>query len=277
MPDVRADAPRPGGLNGSLLANALLLPPAAFGVAVLARRWYRKRQLPTPPAPSPIPTVPVDAFDPVFASHPVFGPTLATEVRFVGRGHLHVLGGTTDFESWILAVFAKRAARMFEFGTCTGKTSYLWAANSAPDARIVTLTLPPVSADAIAREAGDDEAGIAIAAEESVCTDFLYTGSAEEAKITQLFGDSLAFDETPHVGACDVVFVDGAHTYTYVASDSAKALRMLRPGGVALWHDYYGNSGGAPDIYRHLVELRERLPIVHLEGTALAAYRRPLA
>lgn len=35
-----------------------------------------------------------------------------------------VPGGTSDTEAAILAVMATDAMRMFEFGTCTGKTTY---------------------------------------------------------------------------------------------------------------------------------------------------------
>lgn len=278
MTDRRLAA-RPTTLTASLIANALLVPPATLGAAVLARRWWRARHANGARSvpPSPIRRVPLAEFDPAFAPHPVFGPTLAAEVRFVGRGSMHVLGGTTDLESWILAVLAKGARRLFEFGTCTGKTTYLWAVNSPPDARITTLTLPPDATDALTVGTGDQAADVDIAAQESVCTEFLYSGTEAEAKVTQLFGDSLAFDETPYVGAYDVVFVDGAHSYSYVRSDTEKALRMVRPGGLVLWHDYYGHPEGAPGVYRTLAELNERLPLVHLEGTALVAYRQPVA
>jgi hypothetical protein len=244
---------------------------------VLARRRWRARRAAGAPAapPSPIRAVPLAAFDPVFAPHPLFGPSLACEVRFVGRGAARVLGGASDAESWVLAVLAKGARRLFEFGTCTGKTAYLWAVNSPPDARVTTLTLSPAGAAAVAFGDEDDEYAAFAAIRESVCTDFLYTGTEAEAKIAQLFGDSKAFDEAPYAGACDVVFVDGAHAYSYVASDSDKALRMVRPGGVVLWHDYYPDPDTVPDVHRRLAELAERLPLVHLEGTTLVAYRRP--
>lgn len=270
---------RSSALKTSLVANAALAAPAAFGVAVLARRWWRSHRVVSDEVagepPSPIAKCSLAEFDPIFAPDPVLGPTLATEVRFVARGNMHVLGGTTDFESWILAVLAKRASRMFEFGTCTGKTTYLWAINSAPDAHITTLTLPPDAADAVVHESDDDTGLAGVAQRESVCTEFLYTGTREAAKVAQLYGDSKAFDETPYVGTCELIFVDGAHTYSYVASDSAKALRMVRPGGIVLWHDFYGTAG-APGVYRALTELAARVPLVHLDGTALVAYRRPL-
>jgi hypothetical protein len=263
----------------SLFANALLLPPATLGVAVLAGRKWRARRAngPAGAPPSPIRTVPLAEFDPVFAPHPNFGPSLACEVRFVGRGTARVLGGASDAESWVLAVLAKRARRLFEFGTCTGKTSYLWAVNAPPDARVTTLTLPPAGAVGLAL--GDEDevyAGYA-AVRESVCTEFLYSGTEAEAKITQLFGDSKAFDEAPYADACDLVFVDGSHAYSFVVSDSEKALRMVRPGGVVLWHDYHARPDVVPDVHRRLAELADRLPLVHLEGTTLVAYRRPAA
>ena len=275
----RRPTPRISTFATSLVANAILLPPATLGAAVLARRWWRRRAAaaaqPTTD-PAPLRTVPLSEFDAAFAPHPVFGPTLASEVRFIGRGNMHVLGGASDLDSWVLAVLAKRARCLFEFGTCTGKTTYLWAVNSPPDARITTLTLPPDAGDVL-REAEDEDNAHDIAMRESVCTEFLYSGTEAEAKVTQLYGDSKAFDETPYIGQCDLVFVDGAHSYSYVMSDSEKALRMVRPGGFVLWHDYVASPKYAPDIYRTMAELGARLPLVHLEGTAIAAYLHPPA
>lgn len=151
----------------------------------------------------------------------------------------------------------------------------LWARNSPPDARITTLTLPRMGREDYRAAPGDDAEAGERAVGESAYTHFLYSGTDVEGKVTQLFGDSKAFDETPYVDACDLVFVDGSHAYSYVVSDSRKALRMVRPGGVVLWHDYAG-PGHAGDVYRALNELSERLPLVHLTGTTLVGYRRPL-
>jgi predicted O-methyltransferase YrrM len=275
----RGPAARLSAISRSLFANAVLLPPATLGLAVLAgRRWRTRRGAGhTRGARPAIRTVPLADVDPVFAPHPEFGPTLDCEVRFVGRGATRVLGGASDTESWILAVLAKRARRLFEFGTCTGKTSYLWAVNAPADARVTTLTLAPEAATGITLGVEDEAYAAFAAARESVCTEFLYSGTAAEAKITQLFGDSKAFDETPYLDACDLVFVDGSHAYSYVVSDSEKAVRMVRPGGLVLWHDYYAGPDHVPDVHRALGELAGRLPLVHLEGTTLVAYRRPAA
>ena len=226
--------------------------------------WFRRY---------PIPKVALDAFDPRFRAGE-FGPTRDAEVAFIGRGTMIVPGGTTDTESWVLAVLARGAHSLFEFGTCTGKTAYLWARNAAPDAVIATLTLPPDQLAAYQADSRDDPGATADARDESRFTRFLYTGTEVEPRIRQLFGDSKTFDESPWSGRCDVVFVDGSHAYSYVKNDAAKALRMVRPGGVVLWHDYaHWNRG----VYRALNELAREVPLVHLAGTSLVGHRRSAA
>lgn len=221
----------------------------------------------------PIRRVPPEAVDPVLRPG-AFGPTLETEVSFIGRGPYVVDGGTSDAEAWILAVLAKRARRMFEFGTCTGKTAYLWARNSPPDAQVVTVTLAPDHLSEYQREASDDPQDVQFALKESSHTEFLYSGSPVAAKVEQLFADSKALDVSRWAGRCDLVFVDGSHAYSYVVSDSAKALELVAPGGLVLWHDYAGPRHAA-GVYRALNEVAQRLPLVRLEGTTLVAYRRP--
>ena len=102
----------------------------------------------------PIPKVSVDALDARFRPDEL-GPTLATETFYLGRGTIPVPGGTSDTEAWILAVLAKGAERMFEFGTCTGKTAYLWARNQPSGGTVYTLTLAPGQLDWYSGEAGD--------------------------------------------------------------------------------------------------------------------------
>ncbi len=246
---------------------------AAFGIERVKREKLRA-SIKQSGAFLPLPTVTLDAIDPVFTTNR-FGPTLATEVAFVGRGPMMVPGGTSDGEAWILAVLAKQAERMFEFGTCTGKTSYLWSRNARSDAKIVTLTLAPEQRTEYEAASGDDRRDMRFALDESNFTEFIYDGTPEAARITQLFGDSKAFDETPYINWADLVFVDGAHSESYVLSDSAKALRIVRPGGLILWHDYSGPQS-APGVFHGLNKLSKSLPITHVKGTTFAAYRKPL-
>jgi hypothetical protein len=254
----------------------IVLAIAAIIIGVLASQLLReraRRKRLTFTGKWPIPAVLPETVDPVFAPG-AFGPGIATEVRFIGRGPYVVDGGTTDAEAWMLAVLARGASRLFEFGTCTGKTAYLWAANAPADARITTVTLAPADVAQYKREASDDSGDTEFATRESGYSEFLYTGTEVAHKIEQLFGDSKTLDIAPWVGTCDLVFVDGSHAYSYVVSDSAKALALVRPGGLVLWHDYAGPDH-SPGVFRALNELAMRIPLVRIQGTSFAAYRMP--
>lgn len=254
-----------------VLSNAVTLL-LLLSILVYTRKLrilYRHRGLLTR---WPIRTVSLDQLDERFRGNE-FGPTLRTEVSFIGHGPLWAAGATTDVEAWVLAVMAKGARNLFEFGTCTGRTAYLWARNCAPDGRVTTLTLAPWQVGEYRKDGADHASDTEAAITESRFARFLYSGSEVESRITQLFGDSKAFDETSFVDQCDLVFVDGSHAYSYVRSDSAKALRMIKPGCVVLWHDYTPRVRG---VYQGLNELVRELPLVHLAGTTLVAYRRPV-
>jgi predicted O-methyltransferase YrrM len=254
------------------LVVVLLVGAVLLALAFLRQRAVRKQR--NLFGEWPIPRVSPERIDARFAPGP-FGPTRETEVSFIGRGPYVVDGGTSDAEAWILAVLAKDARLMFEFGTCTGKTAYLWARNSPPDAHVVTVTLAPEHLGDYARESTDDPLDVQFALKESSHTDFLYSGSDVAGKTEQLFSDSKRLDVTPWAGRCDLVFVDGSHAYSYVVSDSERAIRLVAPGGLVLWHDYAGPRH-APGVYRALNELAARLPLARLEGTTLVAYRRPV-
>jgi hypothetical protein len=256
----------------SFALNLLALAAIAVLTVLLLRERARRKQrhlLGT----WPIGPVSPEEIDPVFRPGP-FGPSRETEVAFVGRGPYVVEGGTSDAEAWILAVLARQGHCLFEFGTCTGKTAYLWARNSPPQARVVTLTLPPEERAHYRAEETDNPTDVAFALKESGFTEFLYSRSGVEHKVQQLFGDSKALDVTPWAGRCDVVFVDGSHAYSYVRNDSEKALQLVRPGGLVLWHDYAGPRH-ANGVYRALNELAGRLSLARIAGTTLVAYRRP--
>jgi hypothetical protein len=218
---------------------------------------------------SPIPLVGLNEFHEVFAQT---GPGLnrETEVSFIGGW---VPGGTNCFESWVLSVLAKQATSLFEFGTCSGKTTYLWAKNSPAEARIITLTLGKNQHADYQTAKGDNLLAAHYALTESVFDRFIYSGTPVEHKITQLFGDSKRFDETPYLKQCDLIFVDGSHAYSYVKNDTEKALRMLREGGLLLWHDYRFRNVETRGVRRYLDELSETLPLIRLHETCFVAYR----
>ncbi len=260
-----------GPVTLSIAINIIL---AASLIAVLwkLKNYREDRKKRGVLRPWPVRQVDIDGFDERFRPTE-FGPPPQTEIRFVAG--FRVDGGINDFETWILCTLAKSARRIFEFGTCTGKTTYLLAANAPADARITTLTLAPDQKDSYRLGGGDDREATAAALAESAYTSFYYSGHAEAERIEQLFGDSKAFDETPHLAQYDLIFIDGSHARSYVESDTAKALRMVKPGGVIMWHDYHGPRR-ARGVFDTLNELTRQLDLVHIKGTSIVAYRHPV-
>ena len=73
------------------------------------------------------------------------------------------------------------------------------------------------------------------------------------------------------LGRAGLVFVDGSHAYDYAKKDSETAMRLVRPRGIVLWHDY----GVWPGVTQALEELEAaRRPwLVHIRGTSLVFWR----
>jgi hypothetical protein len=175
-----------------------------------------------------------------------------------------------------LGVLAQAAAAMpagaliIEIGTFDGRTTLNLAVN-APDARVITLDLPPA-----------DHAAFALAPGERQYVDKPAPGarfraapppwSAAAQRITQVLGDSATFDWSPYRGQAGLVFVDGSHAYDYVRKDSETAFGLIGPGGMVLWHDY----GRWEGVTRALDELEaeRRLGLRHVRGTSLVFWRK---
>lgn len=138
------------------------------------------------------------------------------------------------------AVAHARPEASFEIGTFNGRTTLNIAANSRDDATTYTLDLP-------AEELGGAELPLDPADLKYVkkaVSGELFLETPLAPRIRQLFGDSARFDYGPYRGKMDLVFVDGAHSYEYVRTDSRNALELLRGGtGTILWHDYAGWDG----------------------------------
>ncbi len=219
----------------------------------------------------PVRRIAPEDFDPIFRTEP-HGPARNTEIRSIGA--YRVDGGIGDFETWIICNIARDAESIFEFGTCTGKTTYLLAAN-APRAKVTTLTLHPDDVSSYEDVAGDDRSAVEAAKEASCFDTFFYQGTKEEDRIVQLYGDSKAFDHAPFRASMDLVFVDGSHARSYVENDSRKAMDMVRPGGVVLWHDYRGPRR-AKDVFAVLNILSKQIDLVQIANTSFVVYRAPL-
>jgi predicted O-methyltransferase YrrM len=157
----------------------------------------------------------------------------------------------------------------FEIGTSLGRTTWT-VAHHNPTLSIYTLDVPPADQpEATAFELGADDRTYFRPAER--CGE-AFRRTPESDRITQLWGDSATFDFSPYERNVDFVYIDGAHTYEYVKSDTSSALRMLSPDGTIAWDDYVTGPG----VYEYLLELAPTLdrPLYHLIDTRLAVYSR---
>lgn len=170
-----------------------------------------------------------------------------------------------EFLGLILLMKKAGAKNIFEFGTYKGVSITQMALNAEAGGGICTLDLPeddPRSAFAIT-----DPEDVVIAHEKGKGA---LVPDDVRGRITFLRQDSATFDETPHAGRMDFVFVDGAHNWDYVRNDSEKAWRMLRSGGIAAWHDC---RPADPAVVRYLVQSPFRP--TRIAGTTLAFAEKP--
>jgi predicted O-methyltransferase YrrM len=161
-------------------------------------------------------------------------------------------GGVTVLETCALLSFAKwlegkrgpNGASMFEFGTFKGQTT-----------RTIVLNLPALAVSTLDLNPS--------------LSDVLLNGSLN---VTRLKGHSGSFDFAPFSKTFDLIFIDGGHDYYTVKSDTENAVRMVRPGGIIVWHDY-----GTPewDVTKYLDEVAETLNIHRVEETSLCFYEEP--
>jgi hypothetical protein len=168
--------------------------------------------------------------------------------------------------------------RIFEIGTYRGYSTLHLALNAPDHARVYTLDLPKQAAAHSKVGAPDgaggptlrttfmDAAHIRGARREQ---DYAFSGTTAAGSIDLLFGDSATFDFRPYHHAIDLFFIDGAHSYEYVRSDTLQALRCVLPGGVIAWHDF--GRAGVNGVTRWLLQMkRQGWPVVAAPGGSLA-------
>lgn len=155
---------------------------------------------------------------------------------------------------------------IFEIGTLRGYTALHFALNTSPQARIYTLDLPPDKPvmPKLKTTVVDDWHIQTHATNRK----YLFDGTSVEYKITCLFGDSATFDYTPFEKQVDLFFIDGAHSYEYVRSDTLHALACCHAGSVIAWHDF--GRLGVNGVSRWLVELARTHQIYAVPGGSLA-------
>jgi tetratricopeptide (TPR) repeat protein len=176
--------------------------------------------------------------------------------------YLHDYGDVPLNELIVLLKIVRAAGPsvMFEIGTFLGGTTLQFAANSNAD--IYTLDLPPAGhQDYKQPEIFDKDLDVY---PDTPGKKFI--GSPCEKRIKQLYGNSQTYDFSPYHGKIDIVFVDASHHYEDVRNDSINALKMVKEGGIILWHDY---ASYAPGVVRAIEDISAGVSLIHIEGTSL--------
>lgn len=175
-------------------------------------------------------------------------------------------GGSTTIDLALLKALARRydACRYFEIGSWRGES----LANVAS-----------VASECISLSLSDQEMRNAGWGDRYLATARFF--SRHLKNVVHIGHDSRTFDYTPYHGTCDLVFVDGDHSYDGVRSDTAHAFRLLRDErSVIVWHDYMRTSeddllwgvvagllDGAPAAARrHLCHVSNTLCAVYIQG-----------
>jgi predicted O-methyltransferase YrrM len=175
-------------------------------------------------------------------------------------------GNVSALELIIISKLIKEKGpqNIFEIGTFAGRTTFTMALNSTEETKIFTLDLPENKNNT---NVSDGDKKFTPGTRETGWR-FIRTKSAK--KITQLWGDSATFDYSTYSKKFDLIFIDGAHTYEYVLSDSNNAIEILKDNGIILWHDY---SASWPGVVQALNELYKKNAsfknIMHIRGTSL--------
>jgi len=154
------------------------------------------------------------------------------------------------YEQYVLATLVRvlKPKRCFEIGTSLGFTTRVLASNS-PDCRIDTLDV-----------SSDPRIGS------------VFRGTPAAVRIRQHIASSAAFSFEPYRGQIDLVFVDGSHEFEEVLWDTANAISMLSPTGVALWHDVAPHF---PGVVKALQACADSPHIRRIKDTSLGFYAKP--
>jgi hypothetical protein len=160
---------------------------------------------------------------------------------------------------------------IFEIGTFRGATTRALARHAPPECTIYTLDLPPEEYGKTSLKQHDsDILNVLLSHDHKPEIGDIYLKDPNAChRINQLLGSSDLFDYAPYHGQVDLFFIDGAHSYDFIASDTANALKCLSEKGVVVWHDF---KGGFRGILRFFREFSQTHDLYHLIDTSLVLY-----
>jgi predicted O-methyltransferase YrrM len=173
--------------------------------------------------------------------------------------------GRPDWERILLAAVARsRSGRpCFEIGTASGNTTVLLAANM--EATVYTLDLADshAMAPALTRLGSDDDVRRSRKRAEFIARN-------PRSNIIELTGDSATFDYSEYHDRIGLFFIDGAHSFEYVRSDTMNAAWCCQADGIIVWDDFTTTR----DVTDYVRSLRlAGVQLFGVRGTRLAYTR----
>jgi hypothetical protein len=137
---------------------------------------------------------------------------------------------TVDLVSLCLICRLIKPKVVFEIGTLRGSSALHFALNTPEESVIYTLDLPTSQAaqPKLPTTLTDDFHIATYRAPGALC----FENTPVAPRIKRLFGDSAEFDFSEFHGKVDFFFIDGAHSYDYVKSDTLNALQCCHAGSV---------------------------------------------
>jgi len=201
----------------------------------------------------------------------------AEEHQSIVLGHLrdpldrtfffHIPSYASDIVSLCLICQILKPKVVFEIGTAHGFSALHFALNTGADATVYTLDLPQGQEihPKLRTTLRDLEQSAGSLGEQN---GYWFDGIDAGSKVTCLFGDSATFDFSRFHRRVDFFFIDGAHSYEYVRSDTLNAFACCHPGSIIAWHDF--GRVGVNGVSRWLLELSKDLEIYSIPGGSLA-------
>ena len=226
-----------------------------------------------------IKSVSIESIDPIFTPNKYPknikfpSETTVCKMVFVHDKEYNIKGLVSDYESWILANIAKKSKNIFEFGTCSGKTTYLMALNSPKNCKIKTITLNNNQASSILYKKGESKSAFKNIKNESFYDVFFFSNTKEEKKINVKFINSMNLKIDNMKKMFDLIFIDGGHTYQVVKNDTEKALQMINKNGLIFWHDYIEGKSSTKDVVKYLNQLSKKIKIFHIKDTNMCFFK----
>ncbi len=176
------------------------------------------------------------------------------------------MGVVHPYETLVMAAITRliNPDLILEFGTSQGRSTMLFASNAGNPANVHTLDL--------VKEARGDYTAATMHGDPDI--GLVFKNTTAETKIRQFLrrpAEGIPEAMHPYSGQYNLLFVDAAHDYASVKSDTEAALSVAAEGAVLLWHDFYIHSAVASGVRDYLIDLYGEggLALRHIAGTFL--------